>query len=331
MKKLFKNGLIIGKFMPFHKGHEFLISFGIENCENLTVIVDHLFNETINQFTRVEWIEKTFPNIRVVTFEKLMPQSPEENDFFWEIWKTEIENFIKPDVLFASENYGIRLSKELNCHFMPCDIERNNINISATKIRNDSIKNFNYLNRFAKQEFSKEYVFIGPESTFKSTIAEKLKSKILNIQVIPEYAEQYIKLNQIKEIDKNLLNFFAISQKQWAENIMHNSETPYIIHDSDILTTMVYYKTLFNEIPEYMFSILNKNKKYFLFYPDNIFVNDEHRILNENEDYRLKWFNCALELLNEQQLSFDIIKGNFNEKFNEIENIFKNILLENIK
>lgn len=333
MKKLFNNGLIIGKFMPFHKGHEFLISFGIAHCENLIVIVDHFENETINKFERVKWIEKTYPNITVKTFKSFMPQSPEETDAFWNIWKNEIESIIKPDVLFASEDYGIKLSEVLNCKFVPCDIERKFVNISATKIRNNFYSNFEFLNKEAKKYFLKEFVFVGPESTFKSTIAEKIKNKGIYINVVPEYAERYIKTNCIQNIDKDILDFFAISQKQWSNTIIEINNCPYIIHDSDILTTMVYYKTLFNEIPKYMFEILeeNKNKEYFLFYPDNNYIEEEHRILNKEEIYRIEWFNCALEILKDNDFSYTIIKGDFKTKFEQVENIFSDKILKHIK
>ena len=43
----YKNGVIIGKFMPLHAGHRYLIETARAQVENLTVLVCSLENEPI--------------------------------------------------------------------------------------------------------------------------------------------------------------------------------------------------------------------------------------------------------------------------------------------
>ena len=86
----YKNGLVLGKFMPPHKGHEYLFRFAKEYCENLTIIVDCLKEQTISPELRKSWIEELVTGVNVIALNKFMPQSPNEIENFWEIWKQEI-------------------------------------------------------------------------------------------------------------------------------------------------------------------------------------------------------------------------------------------------
>ena len=95
MFKKYPKGLVIGKFMPFHKGHEYLINFAKEYCDHLFVIVDCLKDQTIDPITRKTWIESTIPNITVIALDTFMPQEPSECSDFWEIWKNERKKKLK--------------------------------------------------------------------------------------------------------------------------------------------------------------------------------------------------------------------------------------------
>ncbi|KKT88976.1 MAG: hypothetical protein UW88_C0006G0001, partial [Candidatus Collierbacteria bacterium GW2011_GWD2_45_10] len=39
MQKKYRTSLVIGKFYPFHKGHQFLIKTALKNSASVTVIV----------------------------------------------------------------------------------------------------------------------------------------------------------------------------------------------------------------------------------------------------------------------------------------------------
>lgn len=89
---MYKSGVVIGKFMPLHKGHVHMLEFAKNTCEHLTILVDHLDGETISANKRVEVLKKTFPDskITVKKVSKKMPQSPDEHPAFWDIWREEI-------------------------------------------------------------------------------------------------------------------------------------------------------------------------------------------------------------------------------------------------
>jgi len=55
-----KRGLVIGKFMPLHKGHIALIEFAAALCDELIVSMSYTDNDPIDPQLRLEWIKEQF-------------------------------------------------------------------------------------------------------------------------------------------------------------------------------------------------------------------------------------------------------------------------------
>ncbi len=326
----YKNGLIIGKFMPPHKGHEFLFRFGKHNCQELTIVIDCLKNQTISPEIRKKWIDEMGMQVNVVALKEFMPQHPNETKDFWSIWTNTLKNIVpNVDVLIASEDYGYELSKNLNCHFILLDVSRNIIPISATQIRENPLKNWNYIVESARGYFMKKICLIGPESTGKSTLGKKIAQQ-LNTIYIPEYAESLIKKQNGNFYEKNIEEV-ALTQIQ-IEKSLERMVHKYMICDSDIITTMVWAETLFHSVPK-LLSEIAKKQKYditFLFYPDTPWVDDIHRkVTSSNEqEFRMNMFHKMEQKLKEYQRPYEIITGSYQQKedkiIQKIEQIFEN-------
>lgn len=322
----YKNGLVLGKFMPPHKGHEYLFRFAKQYCENLTIVVDCLKEQTISPELRKSWIEELITDVNVVALDEYMPQAPEEMENFWDFWKEKLYQVAgKPDVLIASMDYGWELAKHLGCDFIPLDMTRQSIPISATEIRDNPLKNWDFIIEIARGHFMKKICFIGPESTGKSTLAKKLAQEFKTVY-IPEYAEAIIRKqgdffeHNVKEVA------FAQMRTEIALERMVNR---IMFCDSDIITTMVWSEELFNKIDTELDNIATSQKydMTFLFYPDNPWVADAHRNLNSSSDeFRLKMFNKMEELLIKYKRPYQVVKGSFEEKETIIRQYVNNIL-----
>ena len=57
-----KVGLTIGKFAPFHKGHEYLIRTALKEVDVLYVLIYETNVIDIDIETRKKWLEQTFKN-----------------------------------------------------------------------------------------------------------------------------------------------------------------------------------------------------------------------------------------------------------------------------
>lgn len=332
-----KKGLVIGKFLPPHKGHEYLFKFAEQYCDELYIVVDCIEGQSIMPEIRKGWIEQIMPHAKVIALKDNMPQDPSETLEFWPIWKNALYEAAggNPDILIAAMDYGWELSKVLECDFVPCDIARESVPISATEIRANPLENWKYIIDSAKPYFMKKVCLIGPESTGKTTCATKL-AKHLDTVFVPEYAKSVI-TKQSGQFFYNNVEQVAIAQVR-SENALKHMVNKIMVCDSDVITTMIWSDTLFGKHPKLLDEIA-KQQKYdltLLFAPDVAWVKDEHRqCLKNAEDSHVRWdfFYKMEEKLKQLDRNYIIIDGSYENRFKkslesievEILNRYKNI------
>lgn len=144
-----KVGFTIGKFAPFHKGHEYLIETALKDMDEFYVVVYDTpdFNIDIKQKTK--WIKNRFPNVNV--FKAF--NSPKQYGLDEESVKIQMEYLSKIikniDVgyFYSSEEYGKYVAEYLNIKNVIVDKNRVNCPIHAGMIRSDLEKYKKFLNK----------------------------------------------------------------------------------------------------------------------------------------------------------------------------------------
>lgn len=190
MKK-YKTGLVIGKFYPFHKGHQYLIQEAQNNCDKVYVIVCHTEKYKIPVKTRSSWIKSTFPDaiVKILVHDtKLDSDSPEISDV-WAKLTVKFLGFV-PDAVFSSENYGSPYAEHMGSKHHLVDLKRLRVPISATKIRSDVFKHWDFLPEVVKPYFAKRIAVVGAESTGTTTLSKSLASHY-KTSWVPEYGRTY--------------------------------------------------------------------------------------------------------------------------------------------
>ena len=131
-------GLIIGKFYPPHRGHEYLIRTAILQADELHVMVFYRSDETIDGNLRAAWLRELFPRVLVHArfAEHRDPYNPDDESG-WNAWIDEIRRVCdKPfDMVFSSETYGDELARRLNAKHCMVDRLRLVVPISGTRVR----------------------------------------------------------------------------------------------------------------------------------------------------------------------------------------------------
>ncbi|MBM2850375.1 MAG: cytidyltransferase-related domain protein [Anaerolineales bacterium] len=130
-------GLIIGKFMPLHRGHMVLIDYARSRVDRLTVLVCSLAREPIPGEVRYRWVRDLYPEANVQHLTDENPSYPEEHPDFWNIWTRSIRRFCPagPDVVFTSELYGDKLAECLGARHEMVDLERKMFPVSGSVAR----------------------------------------------------------------------------------------------------------------------------------------------------------------------------------------------------
>ena len=88
--KAHTHGLLLGKFLPPHRGHVYLGEFARHFVDELTIVVGTIPSEPIPGELRFRWMSELFPTVQVVHLDKDLPQEPSEHPDFWNIWTREL-------------------------------------------------------------------------------------------------------------------------------------------------------------------------------------------------------------------------------------------------
>lgn len=141
MSRIATSGFLLGKFLPPHRGHQYLIEFASAYVDRLTVLACSIASEPIPGELRFRWMCESFSGVHVIHHTDGLPQTPEEDPEFWALWRQSIRRRVPDpiDYVFASEPYGARLAEELGAEFVPVDLERRNVPVSGRAIRADPL------------------------------------------------------------------------------------------------------------------------------------------------------------------------------------------------
>lgn len=162
----YKFGLFIGRFQPFHKGHESIVRKMLKECERVIIAIGSAQEfGTITNPLRYEYrrlmIQKVFPEYfdRISILGITDRENPSDDESWGEyLLKTIYQSInIKPDVIYQGEE------NKHNQWFDSFDISIININrgilkVSATEIRKATIEdNFEYFKAFMPEALYSEF------------------------------------------------------------------------------------------------------------------------------------------------------------------------------
>jgi len=130
-------GFTLGKFMPLHRGHMYLVDHARGRVGRLTVLVCSLTREPIPGALRYRWVRDLYPDVNVQHCTDENPSYPHEHPDFWNIWLRSIRRFCPtgPDVVFTSEAYGDQLAELLGARHELVDLKREKFPVSGMAVR----------------------------------------------------------------------------------------------------------------------------------------------------------------------------------------------------
>ncbi len=95
-------GLVLGRFLPPHLGHQYLIDFAQSYVDELYLIVGTRPTDEIDGMLRVAWLEEMAPRAHVL---RVDDENPEEtHPQYWQIWEQTLRAALPviPGYIFAS-------------------------------------------------------------------------------------------------------------------------------------------------------------------------------------------------------------------------------------
>jgi HTH-type transcriptional repressor of NAD biosynthesis genes len=313
--KKFKHGITLGKFMPPHAGHMHLINEARKQVEKLTILVCSLEKEPIPGLLRFQWMQQLFPdpNVEIIHVTDEVPSYPHEHPDFWPIW-TKLLNRYKRDntqVFFAGEAYGQEVANRLNIVCVIIDRKKNKVSSSASAIRANPFKNWEFIPSVVRPYFVKRVVLTGPESTGKTTLCQKLAEHFQTNWVVEYGREHWANAKHpLTVADISVVGETQLKKEEEAAQLSNKI----LFCDTDLIVTQIWSEIYFKECPEWIVKH-NEARNYDLYLLMDIdipWVDDGTREFPQLREFHFNRLKAELEF---RKLPFRIISGNYEERF----------------
>lgn len=338
MKKRFQKGLVVGKFSPLHRGHEFIISRALEECSEVFIIsYSKPEMSGCEAGLREKWLSSIFPNARhlVITDERLrqwMKQGEEplevpENNAndrthrrFCGILCQQVFG-ITVDAVFTSEDYGDGFAEELTHFFrenllstpavqhVKVDKNRQHVPVSGTMLRQDIHAHRKWVSPLVYASFVKRVCFLGGESSGKSTLAKEL-SKEFKTSLVEEYGRELWEARSGELVFDDMLHIAEVQIQR--EELAAMQANRFLFCDTTPLTTLFYSHHLFGRAELSLEALAVRHYDFtILCAPDFPFVQDGTR---QPEDFRMKQHDWYLNELAKRGIAYKLVTGSLHER-----------------
>lgn len=316
--------MILGKFLPPHLGHQYLVDFASNWVDELTVVVGTIKAETIPGELRFKWMKEMCPWANVVHHTDENPQYPHEHPDFWQIWHDSLRRFIPegPDYVFGSEDYGFKLAEILGAEYIPVDHDREIVPVSGTDIREKPMANWGYLPVCVRPYYVKRVCIFGPESTGKTMLARRL-AEHYKTAYVSEYARGLLNLKN-HQVDYEDIPRIARGQAA-SEDAMARQANRVLFCDTDLITTTIWSDVFFKDCPQWIKTEASRREYdiYLLADIDVPWVDDPQRFLPDERESFLR--RCINELESRGR-KYERINGSWDERFEQAVRVVDDLL-----
>ena len=288
--------MILGKFMPPTQGHHYLASFGRRCCQRLSVLVCSKPDEPIPGHCRFAWVRAMLPECDVVHIPDDLPGAPEEHPHFWELWLPVIQRAVMEpiDAVFTSEAYGSELARRLGATHLSADRQRLGVPVSGTAMRADPYAHWRHLPEVVRPWYCRRVVVFGPESTGKTTLAQRLAAHFATVWV-PEWAREHLDPQGGACVEADITQI-ALGQAA-SEDALARQAHRVLICDTDTLTTTIWSDVYFRRVEPWISELAQERQHdlYLLCDIDVPWVDDQQRDMPHRREEFFARCRTALE------------------------------------
>lgn len=318
----FRTGLIVGKFAPLHRGHQFLIDSARAQCERLVILswsVPEL--PGCEPERRERWLRALYPAAQVVILDDrrlagwcaraghsavALPRNEDDEGtqrrfvgwFLRELMHTRV------DAVFTSEAYGDGLAAVLSAMqgdatpVTHVEIDRDRLRhpVSGTRVRAHVHANRHMLDPIVYADFVERVAILGGESTGKTTLAQALAQELDTVWV-PEYGRELWESRNGRLEYSDMLHI-AETQVAREEELARDAKK-YLICDTTPLTTLLYSQFMFDRADPQLELLADRRYEHTLFCAGDFeFVQDGTRQPIDFQRKQQSWYELELRRRN---------------------------------
>ena len=179
-----RRGLVFGKFMPLHRGHQLLIDAALASCDDVAIVVydsapagDY---PPMPVELRAGWLRTLYPHVEsIVAVDDPEKHNPEHDDPRYARMYADGLRFLGAfDRVFSSEPRYERFARELGAAHVVVDAARKLVPAAGRRIRSDLYAHRGWLDPVVYSSLVQKVVLVGSESTGKTTLARRLADEL---------------------------------------------------------------------------------------------------------------------------------------------------------
>lgn len=320
-----RRGLTLGKFAPFHRGHQLVVETALAEMDELVVLVYATDVTEVPLQVRAGWIQELYPTVRIIE----AWDGPDGYGDTPEICR-EQETYILKKLnglrishFYSSEFYGDHVSRALKAKDRRVDEARQTVPISGTQLRADYFTGRKYIAPHVYADLITKVCFMGAPSTGKTTLARALAEQHKTVWM-PEYGADYWLEHQVdRRITLEQFEEIAPEHNR-RENQLVLASRNYLFCDTSPITTYVFAKDYHGCVSPVLTQLAREaEKRYDLFFlcdTDIPYADTWDR----SGDQKRQWFqNQITDDLAERRVPFFRISGPLEERITQVNRVLQ--------
>jgi NadR type nicotinamide-nucleotide adenylyltransferase len=178
-----KRGLVFGKFLPLHRGHQLMIETALSQVDDLTIVVYDSHrpdDERMPVELRLRWLRELYPHVEGILslVDPLASHLDTDDPAHAEVYAEGVAFLGRFDKVFSSERGYERFASLLDAEHVLVDEARTLVPTSGTVIRSDLYAYRGWLDPLVYASLIQRVAFVGTESTGKSTLARRMAEEL---------------------------------------------------------------------------------------------------------------------------------------------------------
>ncbi len=312
---MFHSGVVIGKFLPLHRGHEFLIETARSQVRQLSIIVCERETDFVPGETRANWMRELFPDARVLL---VHDEYDQDDSSLWARLTVSWLGFV-PDVAFTSENYGEHWARFMGCAHVLVDLDRARFPVSGTLVRQNPRASWEFLPLPVREHFALRVCVLGAESSGTTTLAQAI-ARELHTNWVEEYGREFCALKYGRgDFEWHSDEFTLIAHEQNLRiDAAARTCDRVVVCDTDAFATRLWHHRYLGFWSSEVERIARESKPpdlYVLTSPDIPFVQDG---LRDGEHLRLQMHEQFAEELDSWKTNWMLASGSVEERVAQV-------------